>query len=276
MIQSNGGQSINTYLVKIQRNGASKYIKWYCNIVTAAIKRSNNRKTAKEILGYVEGHHIYPRCLSTLEESADKNNIVFLSAREHYLCHWLLTKIFNDGLSKFKLACAFFKMCNSITGVQERINSKYYQYARKIHAIEKSKQYTGIKKDRILTEAGLLTLKNNGIRTQEFLKNNPEVEYKRRERISETMKTIPRSPASLANLGVDKEASARGREKGLVFRKAFGSKNSTIRIETETVCFYTFSQAMEYFDMSESAIKYRINSTKPHFASWKLIEVNVK
>ena len=45
------------------------------------------RRTAIE--GYYEKHHIIPRCLNG---SNDKDNLVLLTAREHYLCHWLLWK----------------------------------------------------------------------------------------------------------------------------------------------------------------------------------------
>lgn len=43
--------------------------------------------------GYVEHHHIIPRS----EGGPDNNdNIVALTAREHYICHLLLAKIYND------------------------------------------------------------------------------------------------------------------------------------------------------------------------------------
>ena len=40
--------------------------------------------------GYTEKHHIIPRCL---DGSDDEINLVRLSAREHYICHYLLTKM---------------------------------------------------------------------------------------------------------------------------------------------------------------------------------------
>ena len=43
---------------------------------------------------YGEKHHILPRSLFPDKEK-DKNNIVKLTYRQHYICHWLLTKIYN-------------------------------------------------------------------------------------------------------------------------------------------------------------------------------------
>lgn len=39
---------------------------------------------------YYESHHIIPRALGGSDEG---NNLVLLTAYEHYLCHWLLTKM---------------------------------------------------------------------------------------------------------------------------------------------------------------------------------------
>lgn len=60
------------------------YIKIYNSIV-------NTRKITPYI-GYTEKHHIIPRCLGGKDS---EDNLVKLSAREHYICHLLLTKMFN-------------------------------------------------------------------------------------------------------------------------------------------------------------------------------------
>lgn len=45
------------------------------------------------VVGYSERHHIIPRCM---DGSNDPINLVRLSPRAHFICHWLLTKIFPD------------------------------------------------------------------------------------------------------------------------------------------------------------------------------------
>jgi hypothetical protein len=86
-----------------------KYREWYIKIVNKA--KSENRKKGQGI--YYENHHILPRSLFPLWEKI-KNNMVLLTAREHFFCHQLLEKIYpgnkmflaiwllaNDGQNKY-------------------------------------------------------------------------------------------------------------------------------------------------------------------------------
>jgi hypothetical protein len=59
----------------------------YQNIYNQIIERAKNRK----LEGYKERHHIIPKCLGGNNE---KENIIALTAREHFLCHKLLCKIY--------------------------------------------------------------------------------------------------------------------------------------------------------------------------------------
>ena len=72
---------------------------------------------------YTEKHHIIPRCMGGNDL---QSNIVILTAREHYIAHWLLTKIYPDN---WKLYFAFFQMVKSHH--QGRIiNSRQFEKAR--------------------------------------------------------------------------------------------------------------------------------------------------
>lgn len=59
----------------------------YQKIYNQIIERAKNRK----LKGYKERHHIIPKCIGG---SNKKDNIVELTAREHFVCHHLLTKIY--------------------------------------------------------------------------------------------------------------------------------------------------------------------------------------
>lgn len=59
----------------------------YQNIYNQIVKRAKNRV----LEGYKEKHHIIPKCLGG---SNDKENLIELTAREHFLCHKLLCKIY--------------------------------------------------------------------------------------------------------------------------------------------------------------------------------------
>ena len=68
----------------------NKYTSCYNNIITTAKSRASTRLTAKTLLGYVERHHIIP---NSMGGSNSKENLVYLTAREHFICHRLLTKM---------------------------------------------------------------------------------------------------------------------------------------------------------------------------------------
>ena len=72
----------------------NKYQKWYNSIV-------ENAKPNKKKKGY-ERHHIIPKSLGG---SNSVSNLVYITAREHFVCHWLLTKIY-DGEAKSKMIYA--------------------------------------------------------------------------------------------------------------------------------------------------------------------------
>ena len=76
----------------------NKYFKWYNNII-------NNRKVNPPE-GYIENHHIIPKSLGGSDEP---DNLVPLTAREHYLCHYMLTKC-TTGVQKTKMIHAFHRM----------------------------------------------------------------------------------------------------------------------------------------------------------------------
>lgn len=94
----------------------------------------NNRIINKldKKLECVERHHIIPRCVGGTDE---KSNIVSMTPREHFLCHLLLTKIYNDKstVNYHKLLKAFFMMFSYSKNNSTRylkINSKMYEKLR--------------------------------------------------------------------------------------------------------------------------------------------------
>lgn len=89
------------------------------------------------ISGYFERHHIVPRSMGGNDE---ESNIVNLTAREHYLIHWLLFKIYRNKETCF----AWYRMthCNKNA---ERYNSRTFDYAKKHRSIHVSKLFSGKK-----------------------------------------------------------------------------------------------------------------------------------
>ena len=87
----------------------------YQRIYDQIIERAKSENRQKGTGIYYEKHHIIPRCLGG---SNNKDNLVFLTAREHFLCHWLLSRIYNTNKL---IQYAFWRMCIKGNSYQNRI-----------------------------------------------------------------------------------------------------------------------------------------------------------
>jgi hypothetical protein len=67
---------------------------------------------ARVELGYVEAHHILPKSFN-LGGRLDRDNLVYLSAREHFICHHLLMKMFTNPEFNTKMGYALWLMVNT-------------------------------------------------------------------------------------------------------------------------------------------------------------------
>jgi len=96
---------MSIYISQIQNIAIfNKYTKIYINICSKAIFRGTNKKIVKSTLGYIESHHIIPKSFGLVHPKI-KENQVFLTAKEHFICHHLLTKMF-EGKIKAKMFSA--------------------------------------------------------------------------------------------------------------------------------------------------------------------------
>ena len=96
------------------------YQKIYNNLIKRATRRISE--------GYVEKHHIVPRCLGGTDA---KENIVNLYPEEHYLAHLLLCKL-NQGNSK--LLYAAMNMTSGSMINNGKRNNKAYGWLRRQYA----------------------------------------------------------------------------------------------------------------------------------------------
>lgn len=106
----------------------------YDSLIRKAKDSSRFKLTPKDPnFVYYENHHILPRCLGG---SDSENNLVLLTAREHFLAHWMLCKIYPE---KICLALAFSR-CRSSSSEFKQNNSKLYKYAKEALAYANSKR----------------------------------------------------------------------------------------------------------------------------------------
>jgi hypothetical protein len=108
----------------------------YERIYDIIVKRGRERV----IEGYGERHHIVPKCIGGTDEDL---NITVLTAREHYMAHWLLIKIYPNNR---KLAYAFNAMCRRSKNQNRDISSAAYNAARKNWVQNHPMKDTDIKK----------------------------------------------------------------------------------------------------------------------------------
>lgn len=113
----------------------NKYTKWYYNIINNSVKESP----------YLEKHHIIPKSLGG---DNSKNNLVSLTAKQHFICHLLLTKM-TEGKDQSKMQMAAWAMAslhsNRHNNNRYKVNSRTFQILRE-NALTDSNRIDNLKK----------------------------------------------------------------------------------------------------------------------------------
>ena len=108
----------------------NKYTKLYYKIIQSAKSkgRIKRRSTHRDYI-YYEKHHIIPR---SLDGTDNEDNLVLLTSREHFLCHYLLCKMILEKSNEWnKLVRAFTFMYSATSNQNRYVNSRLYESARK-------------------------------------------------------------------------------------------------------------------------------------------------
>jgi len=143
----------------------NKYFKCYLNIIE---NRRNNLKKDQEY----EKHHIVPRSFGGKN---NKENLVFLTLREHLLCHILLTKF---SIEKFRLKMIYgLYMMMSRMGIKssreyEKIKKEVVKYKKELmnEKIEKGEWISPFCNKKTHNKTMLTREKN---KSNIFITNNP-------------------------------------------------------------------------------------------------------
>lgn len=150
----------------------------YQKIYDQIIEKAKKECRSKEDEFYYEAHHILPKFLGGEGKTHQWKwhpNLVLLTAREHFLCHWLLARIYP---SNRKAVYTFYKMCNSGNQYQRRVkvSSRIYKEAKELFS----------KSDKTLSQAARL-------RRSEIAKQNPSRGMLGKSHSSETIEKIKQS-----------------------------------------------------------------------------------
>lgn len=99
------------------------YKKIYYKIIQ---NRKDNPILKKE---YSERHHIIPKSIGG---DNSKENIVRLTAKEHFICHFLLTEMYPyESFEWYKMNHAFMMMKSSSKTHKRYFNSRLYESKKK-------------------------------------------------------------------------------------------------------------------------------------------------
>lgn len=116
----------------------SKYTKIYNQLIERCVARNWKKGKGRE------RHHIIPQSLGGTN---DNNNLVYITPREHFICHWLLIKMTIDA-DRVKMVYALNGMKRENNG-QERYNTKITARVYEKMRIEFSKVHSETMKGRV-------------------------------------------------------------------------------------------------------------------------------
>jgi len=108
----------------------------YPKIYESLISNAQLEKRKKHTGIYYEKHHIIPRCLGGNDS---RENLVLLTAKEHFIAHKLLLYINPDSIP---LQRAFHMMCRSGNG-EYKVSSRDYLFSRVLLSKIQSKERIG-------------------------------------------------------------------------------------------------------------------------------------
>lgn len=163
----------------------NKYYRYYCNIVA---------KRQKFILcdEYFENHHIIPKAAGGSNQSS---NLVRLTAREHFICHLLLTK-FTELELKHKMVHAINLMRRTKSKI--KISSKIFDMIKRMMSEERSgKPRTSITKDKISAK-----LRGRKLTAEHISKRSKSQTGLKRSQETRTKLAAPKSIAHKENLSI--------------------------------------------------------------------------
>ena len=106
------------------------------------IKHAKQQPSTDE---YTELHHIIPRCMGG-DDSPD--NMVVITARQHFIAHWILTKIYPTNYKlRYAFHMMFFPTSSGTRNTGWHLSkSRTYEYHKKELALLQSERLRGVQK----------------------------------------------------------------------------------------------------------------------------------
>lgn len=202
----------------------------------------------------LETHHIVPKSLGG---SNSNENLTVLTAREHYICHRLLVKIYyHDDTKRRKMIYALWWMSKTRQFNDEKIvNSHSYEQARKMFLDEmptKQKSHA----DR-------------------FRKNHAEGKYNYDyKKVSESLKTTlaSLSKEEMTERMKNSVGNCDHEKRGQSIKKGKASKLKVTHQDGESEVFFSYNDVKKITGFTYSQIRYRIKAKGGLLENGKQVE----
>ena len=216
---------------------------------------------------YTENHHIIPRCMGG---SDDKENLVELTAREHFICHRLLVNMYPDNN---KLKFALWAMCNMKSKRQNRYvpSSRIYEFI-KLEVIK------------------IISENKKGVKLTEEHKRKTSETLKGRKRPQEVVDKIVKTRKENGGWGHSektknkissnngmKRQEVRDKLKGREISVETRKKLSDVSVHKraciiDSVWYESIKQASNQLDIKWDMVSDRIKSKSEKFKNWNYAE----
>lgn len=178
------------------------YSKVYFSTIEKAVKRGWKKARGRE------RHHIIPQSLGG---NNDKSNLVYLSCREHFLCHWLLVKI-TEGEYYHKMVYALMGM-RAKNEYQDRYETIFTARVYEKYRIEHAEYHSKLMKSK-----NLVPWNKGGVEITDEHRKNLSIAAKNRPK--PTAETIAKRIATVTGTKRSQETkikmslAAKGKPKG--------------------------------------------------------------
>lgn len=220
-----------------------------------------DKRKLHEPIGYTETHHIIPRSLGG---SDNKENLVKLTAREHFICHLLLTKIYTNRIEKYKMIHAFMLLSNCKSGNQERyVSSRRYEILRKLYSKVMSENQKGTSNSQSCKRWVTDIIKDISFK----LPNHIDLPYNcvegrnQKEFICKNCNKVYFKPKSNNSSFCSKSCSTK------FYSKQQDRNRYSIKIEIDGIEYDSISEASKSLNILHETIRNRLKSKS--FPSWK-------
>lgn len=233
----------------------NKYTNWYYMIINGALDRA----LSKEI--YTEKHHIIPKSLGG---GNSKSNLVTLTAKEHFVCHLLLTKML-VGREKAFMEFAHQRMCYGKPGTNRYTPSAYK--SRIARSDEQKKLISCNLKETTTAKdkhgnTTRVSIHDERWKSGELVGISKGSTF---ERVTQKNKALAKDPITGLMLGLIDKNDPRWETGEVVFHLCGVKGNKARKVHTPLGTFRSLGDAASHHSLSTKALGKRVRSSDTRY-----------